>query len=65
MLANTADPDQMPHDLGLYCLPIYDPFTGFPGKNGLNAYHIEDYNSKCWTADFFFFLYSMELKSPK
>ena len=36
MLANSGDPDQMPHyvasDLGMYCLPMY-PFQGFPGKS--------------------------------
>ena len=37
MLANTVDPNQMPHyvasDLGLHCLPI--TYYGSLGKNGL------------------------------
>ena len=38
LLANSADPDQMPHyaasDLGLHCLPMY-PLLGFLDNNGL------------------------------
>ena len=38
LLANSVDPDQMPHyvasDLGMHCLPI--TLLLFPGKNGLN-----------------------------
>ena len=36
MLANSVDPDQIPHyvasDLGLHCLAM--TLLGFPGKNG-------------------------------
>ena len=39
LLANNADPDQMPHyvasDLGLHCLPM--SLLWFPGKNGLKG----------------------------
>ena len=38
-MANSVDPDQMPHyvasDLGLDFLPM--TFYGFPGKNGLSS----------------------------
>ena len=42
LLANSVDPDQMPHyvasDLGLHCLPI--PFYGVPGKNWLKVFYL-------------------------
>ena len=42
LLANTVDPDQMPHyvasDLGLHCLPI-DPIKGFQIRKGLKTIH--------------------------
>ena len=38
LLANSGDPDQMPHKaasvLGLHCLPMC-PLLGFPDNNGL------------------------------
>ena len=50
LLANSEDPDQMPHnaasDLGLHCLPMY-PLLGFPDNNGLRILNLmlqETYN---------------------
>ena len=45
VLANSADPDEMPHyaafHLGLHCWPKY-PFRGFCSTKGLHLYALID-----------------------